>query len=112
MTAVGFEPTPLRTGALSQRLRPLGQTVAALAGAGNSILPDKLGQAKTCRHKSEADVCHGHSGSSLCPCLPPREASTANRSGVKAPNQLKYPSGKQGHNETPAALFFRGGTSG
>ena len=27
MTAVGFEPTPLRTGALSQRLRPLGQTV-------------------------------------------------------------------------------------
>ena len=28
MTAVGFEPTPLRTGALSQRLRPLGQTVA------------------------------------------------------------------------------------
>ena len=27
MTAVGFEPTPLRTGASSQRLRPLGQTV-------------------------------------------------------------------------------------
>ena len=27
MTAVGFEPTPLRTGALSQRLRPFGQTV-------------------------------------------------------------------------------------
>ena len=27
MTAVGFEPTPLRTAALSQRLRPLGQTV-------------------------------------------------------------------------------------
>ncbi len=30
MTAVGFEPTPFRTGALSQRLRPLGQTVMAL----------------------------------------------------------------------------------
>ena len=29
MTAVGFEPTPLRTGALSQRLRPLGQSVLA-----------------------------------------------------------------------------------
>ena len=29
MTAVGFEPTPLRTGALSRRLRPLGQTVLA-----------------------------------------------------------------------------------
>ncbi len=28
VTAVGFEPTPLRTGALSQRLRPLGQTVS------------------------------------------------------------------------------------
>ena len=27
MTPVGFEPTPLRTGAWSQRLRPLGQTV-------------------------------------------------------------------------------------
>ena len=27
MIAVGFEPTPFRTGALSQRLRPLGQTV-------------------------------------------------------------------------------------
>jgi hypothetical protein len=27
MTTVGFEPTPLRTGALSQRLRPLGQIV-------------------------------------------------------------------------------------
>ena len=27
LTAVGFEPTPLRTDALSQRLRPLGQTV-------------------------------------------------------------------------------------
>ena len=27
VTAVGFEPTPLRTGAWSQRLRPLGQTV-------------------------------------------------------------------------------------
>ena len=35
MTAVGFEPTPLRTGALSQRLRPLGQTVLASA---NSIV--------------------------------------------------------------------------
>ena len=27
MTAVGFEPTPLRNGALSHRLTPLGQTV-------------------------------------------------------------------------------------
>ena len=25
LTAAGFEPVPLRTGALSQRLRPLGQ---------------------------------------------------------------------------------------
>ena len=31
MTAVGFEPMPLRTGALSQRLRPLGQTVLGQA---------------------------------------------------------------------------------
>ena len=27
MKAVGFEPTPFRNGALSHRLRPLGQTV-------------------------------------------------------------------------------------
>ena len=29
MAAVGFEPTPLRTAALTQRLRPLGHTVDA-----------------------------------------------------------------------------------
>ena len=33
MTAVGFEPTPLRTGAWSQRLRPLGQTVLSKCSA-------------------------------------------------------------------------------
>ena len=27
LTALGFQPTPLRTAALSQRLRPLSQTV-------------------------------------------------------------------------------------
>ena len=27
ITPVGFEPTPFRNGALSHRLRPLGQTV-------------------------------------------------------------------------------------
>ena len=32
LTAVGFEPTPFRNGALSHRLRPLGQTVMT-AGA-------------------------------------------------------------------------------
>ena len=31
VTAVRFEPTPLRTGAWSQRLRPLGQTVCTIA---------------------------------------------------------------------------------
>ena len=36
MTAVGFEPTPLRTGAWSQRLRPLGQTVAVVFWAPNA----------------------------------------------------------------------------
>jgi hypothetical protein len=30
MIAVGFEPTPLRTSALSWRLRPLGQTTFSL----------------------------------------------------------------------------------
>ena len=36
MTAVGFEPTPLRNGALSHRLRPLGQTVLTTPGLLNS----------------------------------------------------------------------------
>ena len=30
MTPVGFEPTPFRNGALSHRLRPLGQSVHAI----------------------------------------------------------------------------------
>ena len=33
LTAVGFEPTPLRTGALSQRLRPLGQFALGIQAA-------------------------------------------------------------------------------
>ena len=39
MTAVGFEPTPLRTGALSQRLRPLGQIVRYRYSASAIPLP-------------------------------------------------------------------------
>ena len=41
MTPVGLEPTPFRTGALSQRLRPLGQSVL---GASSGI------RARTCAH--------------------------------------------------------------
>ena len=33
MTPVGFEPTPFRNGALSHRLRPLGQSVHAICVA-------------------------------------------------------------------------------
>jgi hypothetical protein len=36
MTAVGFEPTPLRTGALSQRLGTLGQTVLSIEFKGST----------------------------------------------------------------------------
>ena len=32
MTPVGFEPTPFRNGALSHRLRPLGQSVHVACG--------------------------------------------------------------------------------
>ena len=32
MTPVGFEPTPFRNGALSHRLRPLGQSVHVVCG--------------------------------------------------------------------------------
>ena len=40
LTAVEFEPTPLRNGALSHRLRPLGQTVM-LWGVGMSQIGNK-----------------------------------------------------------------------
>jgi hypothetical protein len=39
VTPVGFEPTPLRTGALSQRLRPLGQSVLVCEVGQTSRLP-------------------------------------------------------------------------
>ena len=66
MTAVGFEPTPLRTGALSQRLRPLGQTVLMSSdsiGASNGEV--KLQEATSpTRHPSAA-----HSeGSAMAAC--------------------------------------------
>ena len=48
MTAVGFEPTPLRTGAWSQRLRPLGQTVAALSVSDQLL--DTRAQHKSFQH--------------------------------------------------------------
>ena len=48
MTAVGFEPTPLRTGAWSQRLRPLGQTVLVQMvvhfGGAAGFVPGALGE--------------------------------------------------------------------
>ena len=39
MTPVGFEPTPLRTGALSQRRRPLGQSVLLAVGTKTILFP-------------------------------------------------------------------------
>ena len=49
MTSVGFEPTPLRTGALSQRLRPLGQNFIehAKTGGGHKRLHKKNRALKT-----------------------------------------------------------------
>ena len=44
MTAVGFEPTPLRNGALSHRLRPLGQTV--LMASAPQAATDETGPSK------------------------------------------------------------------
>ena len=43
MTAVGFEPTPLRNGALSHRLGPLGQTVLTCRLAGWKVSPVRYG---------------------------------------------------------------------
>ena len=41
MTPVGFEPTPLRNGALSHRLRPLGQSVLSYTTHAGVPKPDK-----------------------------------------------------------------------
>ena len=37
MTAVGFEPTPFRTSALSWRLRPLGHAVGVYVGRATNL---------------------------------------------------------------------------
>ena len=42
MTVVGFAPTPLRTGAGSQRLRPLGQTVLLCTSFPTDFVPSSL----------------------------------------------------------------------
>ena len=47
MTAVGFEPTPFRNGALSHRLRPLGQTV--LCESAQKSHNTSGAQARVCR---------------------------------------------------------------
>ena len=60
VTAVGFEPTPLRTGALSQRLRPLGQTVTAEARANseNSLgTPRRAAPCTAVGHANTGDSC-------------------------------------------------------
>ena len=53
MTAVGFEPTPFRTGALSQRLRPLGQTVLGLHLLVHIAVPSdhRMHSARRAEHK-------------------------------------------------------------
>ena len=62
MTAVGFEPTPFRNGALSNRLRPLGQTVLE----GLKALGEDVGGPDMWRLYGGVDVCHGRmSGSAL-----------------------------------------------
>ena len=66
MTAVGFESTPLRTGAWSQRLRPLGQTVEAITDpypppthfAGN-FTPGADSQIVRCFFPAVGAVCGG-----------------------------------------------------
>ena len=50
VTAVGFEPTPFRTGALSQRLRPLGQTVLGMPCARREKPPAQAGKHVGWRH--------------------------------------------------------------
>jgi len=42
VTAVGLEPTPLRNGALSHRLRPLGQTVLMKLARSSLVPADNL----------------------------------------------------------------------
>ena len=47
VTAVGFEPTPLRTGVWSQRLRPLGQTVLKLSQEGTEVMWPRVSLIRT-----------------------------------------------------------------
>ncbi len=60
---MGFEPTPLRTGALSQRLRPLGQTVMADSSGKKTTTKTSLRQEMQNRRQRE----RSRGGSSPCP---------------------------------------------
>ena len=82
VTPVGFEPTPFRTGALSQRLRPLGQSVlvegptamqpvlhsAMRAGRGMTFAPVRtISSLPWCRHVLfKSQIESGSTGCMLC----------------------------------------------
>ena len=72
MTAVGFEPTPFRTGAWSQRLRPLGQTVSAtLLGHPGQETPSRHaachGEERVCQGQHLVVFVHASPGSAKMP---------------------------------------------
>ena len=80
MTAVGFEPTPLRTGALSQRLRPLGQTVL---GTVIKIQPQNLLDIKMLR-ANWTDICVERIMSQVWdPHIPFQSTSKGNSQGTE-----------------------------
>ncbi len=71
------EPTPLRTGALSQRLRPLGQTVSAGTAQGRSGTPPGS--------KHSGSNCSCCSCGCRCVSLPFGCGSVAGRALVRGP---------------------------
>ena len=62
VTAVGFEPTPFRNGALSHRLRPLGQTVLGDVQDSQAGLGVQCHFPGTWRYVTQTSgcVCHAH----------------------------------------------------
>ena len=100
MTPVGFEPTPFRNGALSHRLRLLGQTVIVISGFNPKLtflVPQGFhGEGEPARGAWDGSDPRAPIISTISiPSMPPYSSATGTRTQVarvraEYPNQLDY----------------------
>lgn len=92
MTAVGFEPTPFRNGALSHRLRPLGQTVMFRLRLGSRTqIPNNARDRSPAEQQTQP--IRTQPLAAVPPCAPhamTRTCSTCVRAAAARPTSLTY----------------------